>query len=906
MSAAYRLALALLLLVLAAGRVAAQEGDTATIVDQSAQPLREQGQDAVREDIVVRQLPLGQLGTSVWPRAYRLDLVVDPAAADFSGQAEIDVDLTVPTDVIYLHGRNLAVKAAHAVQAGRLVEGHWLQMDPTGMARVEFDAPLRAGRVTLHFAWSARFSDGPAGMFHLQVDDEWYSWTQFQSIDARAAFPGFDQPGFKTPFTVTLRTPPGLMAISNAPELGEPTMEQGKAVHRFVPTLPLPTYLVAMMVGPFASLEGHAGQTQHRSRPLPLRIVSTEQNRHGLSFAFAGTNRILALLENYFGEPFPFPKLDQVTSPILPGAMENAGADLYRDDLLVLDDRSPVLQQREFGVVTAHELGHQWFGDLVTPHWWDDIWLNEAFANWMGYRIAEEWRPDLGIRGEALNTGFAAMEADALLAGRPVRQPIDASSRIDSAFDAITYGKGGHVVGMIAAWLGEDTFRDGVRRYIAAHRFGNATSEDFFAALAGVAGNPKLVPALRSFVEQQGVPLVALRRDGDKVHAVQLRYTTAGVAPPEQSWILPLCFRRGDQRDCVLMDQRAQTFTIKGEGPLFPNAGGTGYYRFELTEGHWRELINHADTLPGGEAQALVDSLEASILAGRGTIGEMGRLASKLSRHPDPHAAGAPDAALGRLVSSGIVDARGRRVFRMLRERLYGPLLKQYGFDPRAGTYEREPPARIQRRAQVVAALLVTGRGRELRKTLAQATLAYMGGDRQALDPAWFAHAFDVYVFDEGRDAARKLVEKALASEDPVFRPEALAAVARSGDEKVAGWLMALEDPRLRESERREFLEGLMARKTTREFGYKWALGHAGALIGSDDGQFFAPRLPQALGHFCSVEKALEIANDFGPLLKDTPGALELDRAVERVRNCGLLDDMLGRQINEEFLSLNR
>ena len=906
MRAAHRLVLALLLLATAAGRLAAQEGDVPVASTDAAQVAPEAGTMPVGNDIVVRQLPLGQLGTNVWPRAYRLDLTVDPAAPEFAGQVQIDVDLTVATETVYLHGRDLVVSAVRAAYGARLVEGRWEQMDATGVARVAFAEPLPAGRVTLIFDYSARFADGPAGMFHLEVDGEWYSWTQFQSIDARAAFPAFDQPGFKTPFTVTLRTPPGLMAISNAPELGEPVLEQGKAVHRFAPTLPLPTYLVAMMVGPFASLEGQAGPTPQRSWPLPLRIISTAQNRHALSFAFAGTDSILGLLEEYFGEPFPFPKLDQVTSPILPGAMENAGANLYRDDLLVLDDRSPVLQQREFGVVTAHELGHQWFGDLVTPQWWDDIWLNEAFANWMGYRIAEQWRPDLGIRGEALSTGFAAMEADALLAGRPVRQPIELSSNIDSAFDAITYGKGGHVVGMIAAWLGEETFREGVRRHIAAHRFGNATSEDFFAALAHVAGNPALVPALRSFVEQQGVPLIALRRDGDKVHVVQLRYTTAGVAPPDQIWILPLCFRRGSQRHCVLMDQRSQSFTVNGEGTVFPNAGGTGYYRFELDEQHWRDLIVHADALPGEEALALVDSLEASILAGRGTIEEMGRLARKLSRHPDPHAASAPDAALARLVSSGLVDARGRRVFRMLRERIYGPLLKQYGFDPRSGVYEREAPARIQRRAQVVAALLATGRGRDLRKQLKGAALAYMAGDRAALDSAWFAHAFDVYLFDEGRDAVQLLVDKALSSEDPVFRPEALAAAARRGDEKVAAWLMALDDTRLRESERREFLDGLMARKATREFGYRWALEHAGDLLGSGDGQFFAARLPRSLGQFCSVEKAREIARDFSPLLRDTPGALELDRAVERVRNCGLLDEMLGRQINEEFMRLNR
>ncbi|MFD2135288.1 M1 family aminopeptidase [Novosphingobium resinovorum] len=202
---------------------------------------------------------------------------------------------------------------------------------------------------------------------------------------------------------------------------------------------------------------------------MPLRIVSTRQNADRLTFALDGTRRITGLLEDYFGTPFPFPKLDQITTPVLPGAMENAGAALYRDDLLVMDAGAPVTRQRAFGTIVAHELGHQWFGDLVTPAWWDDLWLNESFANWIGYRIGDAWRPDLGIAGDALGTGFEAMETDALLAGRPVRQPITDSRRIETAFDAITYGKGGHVVGMVAAWLGEERFREGVRRYIAAH-----------------------------------------------------------------------------------------------------------------------------------------------------------------------------------------------------------------------------------------------------------------------------------------------------------------------------------------------------------------------------------------------------------------------------------------------------
>lgn len=850
------------------------------------------------------RVPLGRLGNQAVPRAYRLDLTVDPAAPRFSGHVEIDVTLAAATAAIDLHGRDLAVSRAVAMFAGRTLPGHWQQRDPSGIVRLSFDQALPPGPVTLAFDYDAAFANSPSGMFHIQVDGDWYSWTQFESISARAAFPSFDQPGFKTPFTVTLRTPPGLMAISNAPEPEPAKIEAGLAVHRFTPTLPLPTYLMAMMVGPFASQAGEVPARAARSAPLPMRIASTRPNAGRLAFAMEGTRQIVGLLEDYFGEPFPFPKLDQITTPVLPGAMENAGADLYRDDILVMDAGAPVLQQRDFGMIVAHELGHQWFGDLVTPAWWDDLWLNESFANWIGYRVGDAWRPDLGIGGDALSAGYEAMETDALLAGRPVRHPIETNSQIDSAFDTITYGKGGHIVGMIAGWLGDDRFREGVRRYMAAHRFGNATSDDFFAALAQVAGDPRLVPAMRSFVEQQGVPLLAVRQNGDKVTITQLRYTTAGVAPPDAFWVIPLCLRRGANRQCFVMDRRTQSFTVEGEGPVFPNPGGTGYYRFELTARHWNELIAAADQSPGGEALALVDSLWASIRGGRGMIGEMARLERKLIRHPDPHAADAPDKALGRLVREGLVGAEGRRGFRILRENLYRPLLRQYGFDPRAGAYAHEMPARTQRRVQIVAALVGTSRGGALRKQLVDAATSYLRGDTAALDPAWFDHALDSYLFERGEAAARDLVAKALQSEDPVFRPAALGAAARTSSKTMAAWLLSLDDPRLRQSERRQFLDGIMSRSATRQYGYDWALTHVDALLAGSDGQFFSRHLPQALGRFCSVAWAGRIARDFGPRLAGTPGALELDRAVERVRNCGLLDDMMGSQIDAEFTRL--
>ena len=473
-------------------------------------------------------IPTGKLPATVTPAAYRLDLTVDPDQERFSGKVEIDAALAEPAARVFLHGRGLAMQSATASAGGRTFAGKWEQVEETGVAALTFAEPLPAGPVTLAFQYDAPFNDTLPGLYRVKVGGEWHAWTQFQSIDARAAFPSFDEPGFKTPFTVTLRTRPGPVAISNAPEAGK-TLEGGLEVHRFAPTLPLPTYLVAMVVGPFATVEGQVAPTPQRATPLPLRVVSTRPNAGKLDFALKGSKEIVALLESYFGDAFPYPKLDQITSPVMPGAMENAGADIYGDPLLVMDEGAPVTQKRNFGMVVAHELAHQWFGDLVTPAWWDDIWLNESFANWMGFRIGHEWRPDLNIRAGALAEGFGAMNTDALVAGRAIHQPIETNAQIDEAFDSITYGKGGHVVAMIAGYMGDTKFRDGVRRYMAAHRYGNATSGDFFRAMAEVSGDPRILPAMQSFTDQQGVPLVTFAPDGKGGYSVtQSRYARLG------------------------------------------------------------------------------------------------------------------------------------------------------------------------------------------------------------------------------------------------------------------------------------------------------------------------------------------------------------------------------------------
>ncbi len=851
-------------------------------------------------------VPTGQLTQAARPTAYRLDLTVDPAAERFSGHVEIDAVLKAAGSTLDLHARDLVMRRITATAGGKTVAATWQDMDPSGVGRLTFVEPVPAGPVTLAFDYDARFNSGPAGMFRVKVGDDWYSWTQFQSIDARAAFPGFDEPGFKVPFTVTLRTPPGQVAVSNAPQVSS-SIENGLEVHRFAPTLPLPSYLIAMMVGPFAVAEGAVPPSPQRAAPLPLRIVSTRQNKDKLAFALEGSKGIVTLLEKYFDQPFPYPKLDQITTPILPGAMENAGADLYADPILVMDEQATTGQKRNFGMIVAHELAHQWFGDLVTPAWWDDIWLNESFANWMGYRIGDEWRPDLNIRAGALAEGFNAMNTDALVAGRAIHTPIPTNAQIDEAFDTITYGKGGHVVAMIAGYMGDTKFRDGVRRYMAAHKYGNATSQDFFAAMADAAGDPRIVPAMQSFTDQQGVPLVTFSggKDG-RYRVAQSRYARLGTTPPETRWGVPLCLRRiGAAQQCQLLTEPGGEVTLPGQGAVIPNVGGTGYYRFELPAKDWDALIKVAGSLPGGEALALGDSLLASFRAGRASGSQLVAAARSLSASKDSYASEAGIDSLETLYNSGVMDDEAKARYRRFIGKLYAPRLKRLGFDPRTGAYAGQDPEVSQQREQIVRRLARTGRDAGVRQQLIAATRAYLGGDAKALDPAWFDMALSAWIDQGGLVAAKDLAERALASQDPLFRPQALEAVGSSGALGIAKWVLdEFKDDRLRKSERLGLVRSVIMAGGTRDMGFDWLKANYDQLSRGGGGIFFSARLPGMVGGFCSVARADEVAAFLRPQLQGKTGALDLERTIERIRSCGVLKEARSADISAAMKKL--
>ena len=849
-------------------------------------------------------LPTGKLPDTVKPIAYRLDMTIVPERARFSGHTEIDVELKQAAASIFMHGRDLTVRKA-VVKIGKSeMPVTFTQKSPLGLAQVDFGRTLPAGKLTLKFDYDAGFGDGPSGLYRIKVGEDWYSWSQFESIDARAAFPSFDEPGYKTPFTVSVTTRPGFVAVSNAPEQGKPVAAGKLVKHRFAATEPLPTYLVAFVTGPFVTLQGSVPATAQRTRPLPLRIVGTKPYAGEMAYALEGSKKIVALLEKYFDQPFPYPKLDQIGSPVMPGAMENAGADIYGDGILFAAEDSSSEDKALFGMVVAHELSHQWFGDVVTPAWWDDLWLNESFANWMGYRIGNEWRPDLNIGVNAIDEGLTAMRTDALKAGRPIHQLITKDGEIDAAFDNITYGKGGQVVAMIAAYMGDEKFRDGVRLHMQRHAYGNASTEDFFASLAAAAHDPRVLESLRSFVDQQGVPVVTFHRAGDKLTASQAPYAFLGSAPGTQQWTIPVCVRTGTTKNCQLIDKAGGTVTAAPGTAVMPNAGGTGYYRFDLDPADWDTLIATSATLSPGEALAMDDSLWARFYAGKGNVAQLIAATRAMAANPYSGAAVDNGAFLAGLDARGLVSDAAKPAWRKIFADTYGPMLTKLGFDPAEGVYANDDPDRSQLRQTLVGLLVDRAEDPATRATLAKAADAYIAGNAKALDPAFLQPALTVAVEDKGLGFAKGLTDKALASEDPTFRRAALGAVIGGANHEIANWFLNdLKDERLRGVERIFLVAGLMKNPETRDLAATYLLANYDALSASN-GIFVTSRIPQFFGGACSLDQASALEAKLGPKIAASgTGELAFQRTLEQIRNCAKLRDARATEVSAALIA---
>ncbi len=571
--------------------------------------------------------PLGQLPDTAIPRRYRLDLTIVPDRPKYAGTVEIDLDLKAPHKTIYLHGRELTIDSATARLAdGSAVKAAYAQVHDSGVARLTFGRELPKGRATLRLAFNAEFESAPVALTSMTDSGNKYAWTQFESISARRAFPSFDEPRFKTPFDISITSRKADAVVANTPSETEMDTVDGFKKTVFATTLPLPTYLIAFAVGPYDVAPGPTiPPWKTRPNPIPLRGITVEGKGDRMRHALEQTPVLVRYLEDYFAVPFPYPKLDLIAPPnFSAGGMENAGAITYTERGILLDDAASVQQKRYFTLLHSHEVAHQWFGDLVTPKWWNDIWLNESFASWMGNKASGAVWPQGEFDRETLRDALEVMDLDSLSTARAIRQPIESNDDIANAFDGLTYDKGGAILAMFESYLGPDAFREGVRTHMRRFAHGTADVRDFMNSLAQGSGKPDIVPAFESFLNQPGVPLIRTQstcRDRDlEVSVFQSAFGTQNVND-KRRWSIPVCMRslaRNTAQFCTMVNGPATTITLKSQcGTVpFPNAGGAGYYRFSMARHDWQALSALAPKMTPAEQIALLHSLRAAFRAG--------------------------------------------------------------------------------------------------------------------------------------------------------------------------------------------------------------------------------------------------------------------------------------------------
>ena len=829
------------------------------------------------------------------PTRYQATLDLDPAKPSFSGAIVIQVAVHKPAQTVWLNATRINVQEATAMAAGKSFKATAV---PGGndFLGLRFDSPLPAGAAELRIRYTGEVRHGDsAGVFYLQDSDNDYIFSQFESTDARDAFPCFDEPGYKTPWQLTLRVPSQDSAVSNTP--GTDHTEAGVKTYTFRETKPLPSYLITFAVGPLEFVDaGVAGKNR-----VPVRIVTPKGRTGEAKYAAEVTATILTRLEQYFGIPYPYEKADQVAVPITTGfgAMENAGMVTYGQNIILAKPASDTIpRQRNYASDAAHELAHQWFGDLVTTAWWDDIWLNEAFATWMEQKLIAEWKPEWKTRVADVDSKLFAEDQDSLITARKIRQAIDTKDDISNAFDGITYQKGAAVIGMFESWMGPEEFRKGVQSYLKRYAFRNATAGDFLDSLSSTSKRDVSGP-FATFLNQAGVPVVSVALDCARkpalLHLEQSRSLPLGSkGSAEQAWKIPVCVRyegSATAPECTLFTQAKQDVPLRNAKScpawVDANADAQGYYLVDYRGGLGTALADHASkALNAAERVDLIGNAAAMSDAGKLSAADALNLAEKF--HDDAErdvVQRALNVALSprmNLVPSNLVPNYQRFLLKNFQERA-----RQLGWLPHAGESDDDHLLR----PTLLSAMARWGGDQDLAKearALADKWLADHSGvpaeivssvlatAAQYGDLALFDRFLAAYQNSQDRQEKQRLLGAMAAFHDRTAIDAAMQTVLKKEIALVDGFTLLLNagsnfsDTRAMQF---EFIK--------RHFDEITA-GHPN-IFGNDLGSF----LPFSGGTFCDATSRDEFKAFFAPLADKYPGApRNLAQVLEAIDLC--------------------
>lgn len=738
--------------------------------------------------------PNPRLPPHIVPSHYELELAPDLEAATFTGSVAVDVDVIEPTAEIVCNAAELEIDTA-VIEIGDHLLDPTVRVDTaTERLHLTVAEPLAAGPARLRLRFRGVLNDMLRGFYRsTYVDNDGrthtIATTQFQSTDARRAFPCWDEPALKATFATTLVVASDQLAISNTSEIREEALDDGRRRVTFAPTMLMSTYLVAFVVGPL-EVTGPVD-----AGGVPIRVVHPPGKGHLTSFALEVAVHALDWFADYYAIPYPSDKVDLVAIPDFAfGAMENLGCVTFREVVLLIDPAAasqPELQN--VADVVNHELAHMWFGDLVTMRWWEGIWLNEAFATFMETACSNAFRPDWDVWTSFGRGRAAAFATDALASTRPIEYPVVTPADAEGMFDILTYEKGASVVRMLERFLGEEAFRDGVRHYLRTHSHGNTETSDLWDALEEVSAQP-VRRIMEGWILQGGHPVIEIEPSPDGTTIRQRQFTFAPEAADDRRWAVPLRLRIEDQAEetRLLLDEPSITLPDAMQ-VVTANADASGFYRVRPDRATLDRIVARGpDGLEPPERHGVVDDSWALTVAGELTAADFLRLATAFSSDDDLTVWQALSVGL-----SGLTRLVDNDVAPLLRGRIAAlatPAAAALGTEPRPGEDDRTR----ERRATLLRLL---GTVADDTNTIAIARTLL----RHA-DPTLAAAAL-VVVAHHGDDDENERIRAAWqAAEDPQTEQRNLRAladfpdpdlVARVLDETLDGTVRSQDGPYL-------------------------------------------------------------------------------------------------------------
>jgi aminopeptidase N len=829
------------------------------------------------------------------PDNYKLSFAPDFAKNNFAGEESIQVRVLKPTSQLVLNALEIAFESATITSGGTTQKAQVTLDKEKEMATLTVANPIQPGPATIHIRYAGILNDELRG-FYLGKDSDGrkYAATQFEATDARRAFPSFDEPAYKATFDVTVTADRGMTVISNTKVISDtPGPGDGKHTVSFATTPKMSSYLVAMVVGNFEYIEGSADG-------IPIRVYSSPGKKELGSFALDAAENIMRYYNHYFGIKYPYGKLDLIgLADFSAGAMENTGCITFREIILLVDDKhTGIGLKKSVASVIAHEMAHQWFGDLVTMKWWDDIWLNEGFATWMSSKPLEAWKPEWHEELEVVREQGEALNADSLTNTHPIHQKADTPAEILELADDISYGKTAAVLRMLESYLGPETFREGVNAYLKQHAYGNATASDFWNAQSQVSKKPvdKIMP---TFVEQPGAPLLSVKNQcsgsSTSVGLAQQRYfydRTLFNSGNKEVWQIPACLKVAGTEKCELLVQKENTLTLSGCSPwVFANAGAKGFYRSGYETDAVHSMAKDAETaLTPAERIMLLSDIWASVRVNREPIGDYLAIAQGLQ-------ADRTTAVLSEMIvqldfiGEHLVNDADRESYNLWVRQLLSPAAKEVGWEAKPG----ENVDQNTLRAQLMHALGYTAHDpaveAEAQKLTAQAMQDPSSVDHELLSAALSitARNGDAAFYDEvlARLKTAKTPEEQFIYQRILTRFSDPKLLQRTLDYAIS--------PDVRSQDALFVIAGVMRNPAGAKLAWDFARAHWNE-IANLGGAFGGGVIVSAAGSFCDGGMRDEV-KDFFTTHHATASERGLKQTLERINYCVDLKAQQGTQL---------